>query len=382
MDKDVNLENLLDHFEHLSDPRRDHPTTVHPLESILVITVLAVICGSKNWVQIEQWAKPRKDWLEKFLELPGGIPSHDTLGRVFQMLEAGQFRRCFARWARGLARLHDDLIALDGKTLRGSVDGDEEPIHVINAWSSVNDLVMAQLKVDDDSNEIPALKRTLRLVDVQHSMVTVDAIGCQTDIAQKIVQKGGDYLLRVRGNQEKLMDQIRGYFEWALDEDQPADQTAEYVHHRSVDGGHGRVEVRECWCSEQLSGLEATQPWAEANAVMLVRTERHVDGERQTQTKCYITSEAAETVRDAEYLLGCSRDHWEVENKVHWVLDVAMQEDRNRARKGDAAQNLSMVRKLAMNLLRQEDSLGVGLETKQIRAAGDRDYLLKVLESA
>lgn len=383
METSVSIDRFLDYFEHLEDPRRDHPTKIHPLDSIVTVVFLGVLGGADGWVQIEQWAKANKDWLRSVLELPEGVPSHDTLGRVFGMLDHGQFQRAFRKWAADLARLNDELIALDGKTLCGSADGDEDPVHVINAWASENELVMAQLKVADDTNEISGFERAVRLLDVQGCVVTVDAMGCQTDIAQTIDNRNGDYLLRVRDNQQNLRTQIDEYFEWALDEDRPADQSADYAYVESTDGGHGRIETRKCWCSEQITDLEPLSGWPGVEGIVRVDSTREYpdqDKPAETQTKYYITSCSASSEADARHLLETSRSHWEVENKVHWVLDVAMDEDRNQTRNGQAAENLSVVRKFAMNVLREDDSLDVGVETKRLRAAGDHDYMLELLE--
>lgn len=380
MEAETSIEEMIRFFEDVEDPRRDHPTKFHPLESIIIIAVLAVICGADGWKGIWLWADGREDWLEEWLPLPHGLPSKDTIRRVFSLVEPAQFGRAFRKWTESLARVHEEMVALDGKTLCGSGSDKEDCVHIINAWAAQNELVLAQLPVDDESNEIPALNRMIRLLDVQGVLVTIDAIGCQTDMAKVITDRGGDYLLRVKANQENLHDEIRHVFDWALDEERPTDQPVELGYAERTDSGHGRIEKRRCWVTEQLDGLAKLQSWPDIQGVVKVETERHLDDEVQTQTKYYVTSEAAESANDADYLLASTRRHWEIENKVHWVLDMAFSEDQSRVRNRNAAANLSAMRKMAKNLLDQESSLSAGLENKRLRAASDPDYLIKVLK--
>lgn len=380
MDTAADLEKMLEYFEDIEDPRRDHPTKYHPLGSIIAIAVCAVISGAEGFHGIYMWAEDREDWLEQKLWLPNGLPSEDTIGRVFGLIDQAQFGRAFRKWTQRLATVHEEMVAFDGKTLRGSGEDKDDCVHIVNAWAAQNDLVVAQMTVDEDSNEIPALNRAIRLLDVQGLLVTIDAIGCQTDMADKITSGGGDYLLRVKSNQETLHEEIREFFEWATDAERPADQEVEFGYAERTDGGHGRVTTRRCWVSEQLDGLSKVASWPGIKGVVMVETERDTGQKVETQKKYYVTSCAAQSANDAEYLLGSARRHWGIENKVHWVLDVGFSEDQSRVSTPNAAANLSAVRKMAKNLLDQESSANAGVKNKRLKAARNTDYLEKVLE--
>jgi len=380
MDAAADLEKMLEFFEDIDDPRRDHPTKHHPLGSIIGIAVCAVISGAEGFHGISMWAEDREDWLDEMLWLPNGVPSEDTIGRVFGLIDQAQFGRAFRKWTQTLATVHEEMVAFDGKTLRGSGADKDDCVHIVNAWAAQNDLVLAQLPVDEDSNEIPTLNRAIRLLDIQGLLVTIDAIGCQTDMASEITTRGGDYLLRVKSNQGNLHEEIREFFEWATDSTKPDDQQVEFGYVERTDGGHGRVTRRRCWVSEQLEGLPKVSSWPGIQGVVMVETERD-DGEKiETQKKYYVTSCSAQSVNDAEYLLGSARRHWGIENKVHWVLDVGFSEDQSRVSTPNAAANLSAVRKMAKNLLDQESSADGGLKNKRLKAGRNTDYLEKVLQ--
>jgi predicted transposase YbfD/YdcC len=380
MDAAAELEKMLEFFEDVEDPRREHPTTLHPLGSIIAISVCAVISGAEGFRGIYMWADDRQDWLEEVLWLPSGIPSEDTIGRVFGLIDSAQFGRAFRKWTQTLAMVHEEMIAFDGKTLTGSGADKDDCVEIVNAWAAQNDLVVAQVSVKEDSNEIPALNRAIRLLDVEGLMVTIDAIGCQSDMATEITTAGGDYLLRVKSNQGNLHDEIRGFFEWAADPERPDDQQVELGYAETIDGGHGRVTTRRCWVTEDLEGLSKASSWPDIQGLVMVETHREKGDEVETQKKYYVTSTAAQSDNDAEYLLGCARDHWGIENKVHWVLDVGFSEDQSRVQKRNAAANLSAVRKMAKNLLDKESSANAGVKNKRLKASRNTDYLMKVLE--
>ena len=380
MDVAADLEEMVEYFEDIEDPRRDHPTKHHPLGSIIALSVCAVISGAEGFRGIYMWAEDREDWLEENLWLPNGLPSEDTIGRVFGLIDPAQFGRAFRKWTQTLTMVHEEMVAFDGKTLRGSGEEKDDCVHIVNAWAAQNDLVLAQLPVDEDSNEIPTLNRAIRLLDVQNLLVTIDAIGCQTDMASEITTQEGDYLLRVKSNQGNLYKEIREFFEWATDPEKPADQGVEYGYAERTDGGHGRVTTRRCWVSEQLEGLSKVSSWPGIQGIVMVETERRDGDEIETQRKYYVTSCAAQTANDAEYLLGSARRHWGIENKVHWVLDVGFSEDKSRVSTSNAAANLSAVRKMAKNLLDQESTAKGGVKNKRLKASRNTDYLEKVLQ--
>ena len=371
---------MFSYFAVVHDPRRQHPTTLHSLEAILTITILATICGAHNWVEIEQWGHAHHQWLAEFLDLTYGIPSHDTFGRVFAVLDPTALQQAFMAWMSALANLAEEVIALDGKTIRRSLDRADGTgaIHVVSAWASRNELVLAQFKVDDKSNEITALPELLALLNLHGSVVTIDAMGCQVEIARQIVDQGGDYVLSLKENQPGLHRECEELFEW-LRGPHPVDQQVVLGYDAQVDGGHGRIETRKVWSTEALEGLGACERWPGLTTLVLVESTRQLADQESMERRYYISSLPGTTDDDAKRLSGVIRTHWEIENRVHWVLDVAMGEDTNRTRAGESAQNLALIRKLALNLLRRETSVQVGIAAKQKRAGWDHNYLLKIL---
>lgn len=380
MDTTDALNPMCSYFAAVDDPRRPHSTTLHSLEAILIITILGTICGAHNWVEIEQWGQAQEAWLSEFLELPHGIPSHDTFGRVFALLDPESLHQAFVAWMGALAQLSQEIIALDGKTIRRSLDraDGKGPIHVVSAWASRNALVLAQFKVDAKSNEITALPALLALLNLEDSVVTIDAMGCQVAIARQIRDQGGEYVLSVKENQPSLYTDCVELFAWlkgphALDEEIVVGVNAQ------VDGGHGRVETRQVWCTSALEGVVSCERWPGLTSLVMVESTRSIGGQDEVEQRYYISSLPGATDADAKRLNDTIRTHWEIENRVHWVLDVAMAEDTNRTRKGESAQNLALIRKLALNLLRRETSVKTGFAAKQKRAGWDHNYLLKIL---
>jgi predicted transposase YbfD/YdcC len=374
------IDQMFSYFAVVHDPRRQHPTTLHSLEAILTITILATICGAHNWVEIEQWGEAHAPWLAEFLDLAHGIPSHDTFGRVFAVLDPTALQQAFMTWMRALANVAGEVIALDGKTIRRSLDRADGTgaIHVVSAWASRNELVLAQFKVDDKSNEITALPELLALLNLHGSVVTIDAMGCQVEITRQIVAQGGDYVLSLKDNQPNLHRECEELFAW-LRGPHPVDQKVVLGYDAQVDGGHGRIETRQVWSTEALEGLGACERWPGLTTLVLVESTRQVADQESSERRYYISSLPGTTDEDAKRLSSVIRTHWEIENRVHWVLDVAMGEDANRTRAGESAQNLALIRKLALNLLRRETSMPVGIAAKQKRAGWDQNYLLKIL---
>jgi predicted transposase YbfD/YdcC len=374
------IDEMFSYFAVVHDPRRQHPTTLHSLEAILTITILATICGAHNWVEIAQWGHAHHPWLAEFLDLTYGIPSHDTFGRVFALLDPTALQQAFMTWMSALAQVAGEVIALDGKTIRRSLDraGGTGAIHVVSAWASRNELVLAQYKVEEKSNEITALPELLALLNLHGSVVTIDAMGCQVEIARQIVDQGGDYVLSLKENQPGLHSECAELFEW-LEGPHPKDQAVVLGYDAQVDGGHGRIETRKVWTTEALEGLSACERWPGLTTLVLVESTRQLAAQESSERRYYISSLPGTTNEDAKRLSGVIRTHWEIENRVHWVLDVAMGEDANRTRAGESAQNLALIRKLALNLLRRETSVPVGIAAKQKRAGWDHNYLLKIL---
>jgi len=375
------LPKSLEVFSSVDDPRREHPTTLHKLTDIIALTIMATLGGAENWVEIEFWAKSQRQWLETMLELPHGVPSHDTISRVFALLDPGQMVQAFTEWTSELAAHVEGVIALAGKTVRRSMSASEGrgPIHVVNAFAAGSHLVLTQLKVDDKSNEIIALPRIIGMLDLKDRVATVDAMGCQVEVAKAVMDQHGDYMLQIKDNQPTLHDDVKGLFDWALAPVLPQDQRISWVESESRDRGHGRLERRQCTGIEALEGIDILKRWPGARSVWRVESERTVGKKTTIKHRYYLSSLPAATADHAADANHAIRRHWSVENEVHWVLDVAMDEDLNRSRVGNSAQNLALVRKLVLNLLRLEKTSKGGVKARQKRAGWDRDYLLKVL---
>lgn len=363
-----------EHFGALSDPRKGGMVE-HRLIDIITITVCAVICGANNWVEVELFGQRRQDWLRQFLELPHGVPSHDTFGRVFARLSAEAFQQQFAEWMQAVfERSHGEVIAIDGKRLRRSYDkaSNKAAIHMVSAWAQANRVVVGQVKTDSKSNEITAIPSLLKLLDIQGCIVTIDAMGCQRAIAAQITARQGDYVLALKGNQSQLHDDVVAYFDYAQ---RRRFNDIESDYHETIEKGHGRVEVRRYWTIATLDWLEGKDKWVGLNLIGKVESERHVAGEVSRDTRYYIAS----IENNAQRFAHAVRGHWSIENTLHWSLDVTFREDDSRLRQGEAAENFALVRHMALSLLQQEKSLKVGIAAKRFNAALDPDYLIKVL---
>jgi len=368
---------LAEHFSTLEDPRADFGKR-HLLLDIIVIAICAVICGADNWVEVELFGRSKEQWLRTFLKLPHGIPSHDTFGRVFRLLDPEQFQRCFRSWTYAVQRVtKGQVVAVDGKTLRRSHDRTlgKAAIQMVSAWATANRLVLGQVKVDDQSNEITAIPELLEVLDIAGCIVTVDAIACQREIAEKIVDRKADYVLALKANQGNLFREVADLFAYA---EEIGFRDVEHDFHQTVDKGHGRIEIRRCWTiteSDFLDYVRQFADWPKLNAIVKVHAERRVGEEVTRKARYYITSPG----NDAQQVLDAVRGHWKIENQVHWVLDVVFREDDSRIRKGNGAQNFAILRHVALNLLHQEKTIKVGIKAKRLKAALDEKYLLKVL---
>lgn len=366
---------LLRVFDELEDPRVER-AKLHRLTDILAITLLGVICGADEWTEIELFGQSKLDWLRTFLELPHGIPSHDTFGRVFSRLDPDQLEQCFQKWMQGLARRSGgELIALDGKTLRRSFDkaGHKAAIHMVSAWSQANHLTLGQLATDAKSNEITAIPKLLKMLDISDSVVTIDAMGCQKAIAQQIVEQQGHYVLQVKGNQETLHDLVKDTFDELTGRGIPG---VPYSFHEEVDGGHGRVETRRIWTTEWTDWYPQRRDWAGLRSFVCVESERTINGQTSTDRRYYISD--LDGV-DARTMLEYVRGHWGIENQLHWSLDVTFREDTLRNRIGHSAENFSRIRRLALNLLRRDKTCKNGLKGKRLKACLKQDYLLRIV---
>ena len=373
------LEAIEEHFSRVTDPRVDR-TKEHKLIDLITIAICAVICGAEGWTDIENFGNSKLSWLRTFLELPNGIPSHDTFGRVFSMLDAQQFQLAFYDWVLAVNEIvHGQIINIDGKRLAGSEDKflGKRAIYMVSAWAEENEIVLGQRKVDEKSNEITAIPELLKILAISGCIVTIDAIGTQTHIAQTIVEAQADYVLSVKENQGHLFEDISVLF--AVDQAH-AFKYATLEHHQEVNKGHGRIETRECWSTSDpayLNLIRDRQNWVGLHSIVMVVSTRLVAGKQTRKVRYYISSLPS----DPKRLLQIVRRHWAIENELHWVLDVALNEDHSRVRKDQAPENLAVLRHMALNLLKQEKTAKGGIHAKQLQAAWKEDYLLKVLSA-
>jgi predicted transposase YbfD/YdcC len=370
---------ILVHFSDLVDPRVDR-TKLHPLLSVVAIALCGVLCGADSWVEVAAFGEARRDWLAEWLDLSAGIPSHDTFGRVFAALDPVGFEDCFAGWVRAVAEATGgQVVALDGKVSRGSHDrrAGQTALDLVSAWACTNRLVLAQVAVEAGSNEIPAIPALLRLLVLKGCIVTIDAIGCQTAIAQAIQAQGADYVLALKANQETLYQAVVAAF---AEGKASAGLSYRQDTHREVDKGHGRLEVRITTLINDpalLAWLNPDHAWDGLHGVAQVEAERRIGGASSRETRYYLTSlRAAHLVHDAV------RSHWGIENSVHWVLDMVFREDLSRVRVGHGAHNFSLLRRLSLNLLRQDHNARCGIKGRRLKAALDPAYLLAALNGS
>lgn len=364
-------------FGDIYDPRVTGRCS-YPLLEIIIITICATIAGAESWTDMETFGKSKENWLKQFLGLENGIPSHDTFGDVFEAIDGEVFQRSFMRWVEAIFTVTEgQVVAIDGKTARRSHDRSigKDAIHMVSAWASANGIVLGQRKVDNKSNEITAIPELLDLLSITGCIVTIDAMGCQKKIAQTIRDKQADYVLSVKENQGNLHQDIEDWFAYA---EQVKFKDIEHDYHKSVNKGHGRLELRECWVITDTVAFEYIrhyEGWADLNAIVQVKRERRLAGKVQQETAYYITSLDA----DARKILTATRHHWSIENSLHWVMDVTFREDDMRIRKGNSSQNMVVLRHIALNILKKDTSKE-SLKQKRYKAALDDTFLLKLLE--
>lgn len=340
----------------------------HDLMDIITITIAAVLCGAEGWNEIELYGKTKEPWLRTFLRLPGGIPSHDTFNRCFAFMDPLRFEECFTEWVRSLAGGGTGQVCIDGKTLRGTGRGDSSPLHMVSAWASDWGLVLGQVRTAGHSNEITAIPELLKALLTEGMVITIDAMGCQREIAKQIIGGGAHYVLAVKDNQPTLLEEIEASFRMMAPQEAVSD----------LDFGHGRIETRSCSVITDLTFVEKRHQWAALTSLVRVTAHRHDKrtGKQSTAVRYYISSLST----DAAHFLHLARSHWEIENKLHWVLDVTFREDASAKRAGNAAQNFSVINKIALNIIRHEKTVKASVKARRMKAGWDNDYLKELLK--
>jgi predicted transposase YbfD/YdcC len=359
------------YFRKLTDPRRAH-RRLHLLQDIIVIALCAVIAGAQDWQEIETFGRKRRDWLKRFLQLPNGVPAHDTFERVFDRLSPQAFHACFRAWVQAIQEaLSINHVAIDGKTLRGSGSAKLGPLHVVSAWATAQRLSLGQVAVDEKSNEITAIPALLEMLDLQGALITIDAMGCQKAIAQKVVAQGGDYILTVKENQEHLLADIQQALIDAWEKDFAG---LEHDTYETRERGHGREEYRCYTVLHNTAGLRNAEAWAKLTTIGMCYSERTVQGVSSEEVRYFIGSKKA----NAKVYGKALRSHWGIENALHWQLDVTFDEDHNRVSKRNAAENLALLRRLVLSLL-QAHPAKLSIAKKRFAAALDPDFLEEIL---
>ena len=364
---------VLDIFSKIKDPRINRRKR-HILSEIIVLAICAVVAGSDDWVGVEEFAIDRYNWFKSFLSLPNGIPSHDTFGRVFSLISPTEFEACFLEWISLLRfKIPGEIVAIDGKTLRRSHDkkNGKSAIHMVSAWASENALVLGQLKTDAKSNEITAIPQLIELLDLSGCIVTIDAMGCQKDIAGLIVDKQADYVLSLKENHGNLFDEVQQFFLKKLADNF---EKSSLSYCQTSTKNHGRFEVRRYWVTDQISELKHTAPWKNLNLIGMVESQRTVRGETVIERRFFISS----LQNNVQLFAKAVRQHWGIENSVHWTLDIGFREDESRIRTGHAPENMAVLRHIALNLLRSDET-PLGIKNKRLKAARNIGYLAHVL---
>jgi predicted transposase YbfD/YdcC len=361
-------------FISIQDPRLDRKK-LHTLIDILIITICAVLCNVDDWEHIAEFGKANEEWFKQFLELKHGVPSHDTFGRVFALLDSSEFEKSFIEWMRLLYQVSDgEIVPIDGKSLKGTYDKDlrKTTVHLVSAYATRNGVVLGQIKTAEKSNEITAIPLLLKMLDLKGCIVTIDAAGCQKNIAKGIVDQGADYVLALKGNQGSLHEDVKLYLDTEYNKTKSSIPHASY---ETIEKDHGRIETRRYWVTENIDWLDNRIKWEGLKSIGMVESTRDLNGKISTERRYYINSIGADVKKFSKAV----RTHWHIENKLHWVLDVTFNEDGNRVKHTQAAHNLAIMRRLALNAVKQDTSKG-SLKTKMLRAGWNKAALVKLLE--
>ena len=365
---------LAHHFADLTDPRIDR-SRLHELLDIVAIAICAVVAGADSWDDIEDFGNAKIDWLGTFLELPNGIPWHDTFRRLLERLDPAEFQKGFLGWIEALHEATErQVIAIDGKALRRSLDraNGQSALHLVHAWATANHLLLGQVAVDEKPNEITAIPVLLKMLSISGAIVTIDAMGCQKEIARTIRGREADYILALKANHERLFEQVVAFWDRACAR---LMKGPDIGYDRQWSEGHGRTEARRCWATSDLDWLEGREEWKDLKSVVFIESERFIGESLSVETRYYLSS----LPNDAKLLNAAVRSHWGVENSLHWVLDVTFDEDRSRIKKENAPENFGLLRRLALCLLKKETTSKRSIKGKRLQAGWDDGYLLRVL---
>lgn len=365
---------LAEHFESITDPRIERKK-LHKLIDIIIIAICAIVAGADGYDAIEIFAKSHKDWFKKYLELPNGIPSHDTFERVLNRLNPSEFRKSFASWTKSIAGIFTDVIAIDGQTHRGARKNGElkSPIHMVSAWATGLRLVLGQIKVDEKSNEITAIPEVLKILDIHGCIITIDAMGCQQKIAEQIIQQGGDYVLGLKGNQSSTLEAAQEHFSTTSE--------SMFTIFTDVDKGHGRIETRT-YLSADANSIIDLKEWPGLKSVIKVISTREINEKATTEERFYLSSLSHKLIKKIGQSI---KSHWAVENSLHYTLDVTFSQDKSRIRTGNGPENIGILRHIAVNILKNAPNAKKSSPSnnlKRMRAAMDTDYLTEVMKGA
>lgn len=371
---------LLSHFSNLPDPRVDR-TKHYPLIEILFLVISATLSGCEGWKAIKEFGDIKLNWLKQFLPFNSGIPVDDTIARVMRKLDTKAFQTCFISWMQGIEeKTTGDVVAIDGKTLRRSHDrsSNKSAIHMVSAWSSANGIVMGQEKTAEKSNEITAIPKLLEVLALKGCIVTIDAMGCQSEIAKSIIAKEADYLLALKGNQGKFSAEVKTFFESALTNNFSEIQ---YEFHEEFNTGHGRIEHRQCWVIDPYLYRESfsdLKKWLDLKSIIMIKSYRELGDKKTEELRFFISS----CDQDAKHLMSVVRKHWSIENSLHWVLDVSFREDESRIRAGSSPENFAVMRHIAINIIKSDKSISASVKSKIARAGFSDEYRSDLIKQA
>ena len=365
---------LLDVLEGIDDTRRGN-SVIYPLQEVLFIMLVAVICGATSYVKVEMFGKSKETWFRKYLKLEYGIPDACTFRNVIKEIDTARLHEVFREWMRSVVTEVSGVVAIDGKQARRTKDSEHRPLHVVSAFSTEKRLVLGQIACEEKSNEITAIPKLLEMLEIQGCIVTIDAMGTQTEMAQKIVDRGADYILALKANQMGLFNDVQLYMK---DYIQTKDIKQSKFYHKTAEKGHGRAEYRECYICEDISWLDSKDKWPNLQGIGVIFCTMEQNGVSSIQDHYFIYSCKG---LSAQQIMRAKRDHWAIENSLHWVLDMQFREDESRARRDNSAENLNVLRQMAYNILKSDSSVKGSFSDKQFRCILDDSYLDRILLS-